>query len=62
MKLDEKIDLKELSNKTDGMSGGDIADICAKASLIAFERKNDNPVVKKSDFEQASISKVVSSS
>ena len=51
--LCEDVDIAEISEMTENLSGGDLALICRRASMNALKRNTDNFILRNEDFLQA---------
>ncbi|MBU2561681.1 MAG: CDC48 family AAA ATPase [Nanoarchaeota archaeon] len=53
MPLTKDVNIKELTKKTEGYSGADIASLCREAAIIALRKDMKSEHVSKKDFEEA---------
>ena len=51
--LCDDVDIAEISEMTENLSGGDLALICRRASMNALKRNTDNFILRNEDFLQA---------
>ncbi len=51
--LCDDVDIAEISEMTENLSGGDLALICRRASMNALKRNTDNFILRNEDFFQA---------
>ena len=53
MPLDQDIDLERLAEKSEGLTGADIANVCQKGALLALEERNNVQTVQIKHLDQA---------
>ena len=51
--LSEDVDIPEIARMTEGMTGGDISQICRRAAMNALKSDVENFVLRMSDFTEA---------
>ena len=51
MKIDKKVDIREIATRTDGKNGADLYSICMEAGMFAI--RSDHDMVTLEDFERS---------